>query len=136
MRSQSTVTLALFVASTLCAAAQQLPVPPRKSGNPDAAKLVNTVTASPESIAAGRRAYNQFCANCHGPSGRGDGSGASAGTTVADLTDAAWDYGSTDGEIFGVIHDGTGNEMGGYSERLKDPDIWNVVNYLRTLAKK
>lgn len=118
------------------AAGQQPPAPPRKGGNPDAAKLINPVTASPESIGAGRRAYTQFCANCHGPSGRGDGSGAAAGTPPADLTDAMWDYGSTDGEIFGVIHDGTGNEMGGYAERLKDADIWNIVNYVRTLARK
>ena len=97
---------------------------------------MNPVAASPESRSAGRRAYNQFCSNCHGATGRGDGSGAAAGTPPADLTDAVWNYGSTDGEIFSVIHDGTGNEMGGYAERLKDADIWNVVNYVRTLAKK
>ena len=55
-----------------------------------------------------RRAYSQFCANCHGASERGDGNGGAAGPPPADLTDATWDYGSTDGEIFGVIHDGTG----------------------------
>jgi mono/diheme cytochrome c family protein len=68
---------------------------------------------------------------------RGDGNGAAAaGPPPADLTDATWDYGSTDGEIYGVIHDGTSNEMGSYAERLKESDIWNLVNYIRTLAKK
>src|SRR5262245_47852676 len=85
---------------------------PRKGGNPDAAKRANPVAATPESIAAGKRAYTQFCANCHGASGRGDGSGSSAGSQPADLTDATWDYGGSDGEIFGVIHDGTSNDMG------------------------
>ena len=66
--------------------------------------------------------------------GKGDGSGGAAGAPPADLTDATWDYGSTDGEIFGVIHDGTSNDMGSYAERLKDADIWNIVNYIRTLA--
>jgi mono/diheme cytochrome c family protein len=109
---------------------------PRRGGNPEAAKRTNPVAAAPESIAAGRRSYNQYCANCHGSTGRGDGSGGAAGAMPADLTDATWDYGSTDGEIFGVIHDGTSTEMGSYAERLKDTDIWNIVNYVRTLAKK
>jgi len=125
----------LFIGGVL-AAAGQAPTAPRRGGNAEAAKRVNPVAASPESIAAGRRSYNQFCANCHGSSGKGDGNGGAAGAAPADLTDATWDYGSTDGEIFGVIHDGTSNDMGSYAERLKDADIWNIVNYVRTLAKK
>jgi mono/diheme cytochrome c family protein len=78
----------------------------------------------------------QFCANCHGTTGRGDGSGGNAGAPPADLSDAMWDYGSSDGEIFGVIHDGTSADMGSYAERMKDADIWNVINYIRTLARK
>jgi mono/diheme cytochrome c family protein len=26
--------------------------------------------------------------------------------------------------------------MGPFGERLKDNDIWNIVNYLRSIAKK
>jgi mono/diheme cytochrome c family protein len=109
---------------------------PRRGGNPEAAKLQNPVPATPESVAAGKRAYGQLCANCHGPSGKGDGS--VAGTDPpSDLTDGVWDFGSTDGEIFTVIHDGlSGKDMGGYAERLKETDIWNVVNFIRTLAQK
>src|SRR4051812_29474908 len=118
-----------FVTLGSLAAAQQSPAAPRKGGNPDAAKRTNPVAATPESIAAGKRAYTQFCANCHGPTGRGDGSGAGAGVQPPDLTDAMWDYGSSDGEIFAVIHDGTSADMGAYGERLKETDIWNVVNY-------
>jgi len=125
----------LFTCGVL-AAAGQAPTAPRRGGNPEAAKRVNPVAVSPESIAAGRRYYNQFCANCHGPTGKGDGNGGAAGAAPADLTDATWDYGSTDGEIFGVIHDGTANDMGSYAERLKDADIWNIVNYVRSLAVK
>jgi mono/diheme cytochrome c family protein len=126
--------LVVTFAATL--AAQQSPAAPRKGGNPEAAKRTNPVAASPESVAAGRRAYTQLCANCHGASGKGDGAGASAGSQPADLTDATWDYGSSDGEIFAVIHDGTSMDMGPYGERLKEADIWNVVNYIRTLARK
>jgi mono/diheme cytochrome c family protein len=134
-RILAVVVPACFLCGAL-AAAGQAPGAPRRGGNPEAAKRVNPVPSSPESVAAGRRSYSQYCANCHGSTGRGDGSGGATGAPPADLTDAVWDYGSTDGEIFGVIHDGTSNEMGSYAERLKDADIWNIVNYIRTLALK
>ena len=69
-------------ASGVLAAAGQAPTAPRRGGNPEAAKRVNPVAASPESIAAGRRAYNQFCANCHGSTGKGDGNGGAAGAAA------------------------------------------------------
>ncbi len=144
-RAAGWVALALVASAALLAAQQttsstpsttNAATAPRKGGNPEAAKLVNPVVASAESIAAGRRAYTQFCANCHGASGKGDGRGAPAGANVPDLTDAKWDYGSTDCEIFTVIHDGVSVDMGPYAERLKDADIWSVINYVRSLAPK
>jgi mono/diheme cytochrome c family protein len=125
----------LLVAGASLLVAQQPATAPHKGGNPEAAKIKNPVTSTPESLSAGKRAYTQLCANCHGASGKGDGSGASAGAQPADLTDAVWDYGSSDGEIYGVIHDGTSADMGSYAERLKETDIWNVVNFIRTLAR-
>src|SRR5262245_57552950 len=116
------VSTLLGVTFAVVLAAQQSPTMPRKGGNPEAAKRTNPVAASPESISAGRRAYTQLCANCHGATGRGDGAGASAGSLPADLTDATWDYGSSDGELFAVIHDGTSMDMGPYSERMKEAD--------------
>jgi hypothetical protein len=44
-------------------------------------------------------------------------------------------YGSSDGEIFSVIRDGTMGDMGAYAGRLTDSDMWNVVNFLRTLTQ-
>jgi cbb3-type cytochrome c oxidase subunit III len=130
------LTVAFLLAFGALVVAQPSPSGPRRGGNPEAAKRANPVAATPESIAAGKRAYGQLCANCHGPSGKGDGSGAGAGSQPPDLTDAMWDYGSTDGDMFAVIHDGTSTDMGAYGERLKETDIWNVVNYVRTLAAK
>ena len=104
-----------------------------KGGSPEAAKLENPVENTPDSAAAGRRVYQRMCARCHGPSGKGDGSTAGS-TPPSDLTDQAWDYGSTDGEIFTTIHDGSSIDMDGYAGRITDTDIWNTVNYLRSLA--
>ena len=106
---------------------------PRRGGNPEAAKIKNPVESNAESVAAGRQIYARLCARCHGPTGKGDGGGAGAGGQPADLTDDAWDFGGTDGEIFGVIHDGTSADMEGYAERINDTDIWRLVNYIRSL---
>jgi len=110
----------------------QSPTAPRKGGNPEAAKIKNPVAASAESSAAGKRVYTRMCSRCHGAEGKGDGSSASA--AVPDLTDAQWDYGGSDGEIFAVVHDGVSADMDGYAARLSDTDIWNVVNYVRSVA--
>ena len=125
----------LCAAALAVSAAAQSPSAPKKGGNPEAAKIKNPVPASPESISAGKRSYTRLCSRCHGPEGKGDGT-AATGAQPPDLTDAAWDYGGTDGEIFGVIHDGTSADMDSYAARISDAEIWNVVNYLRTLAAK
>jgi len=57
----------------------------------------------------------------------------------SDLTDDTWDLGSTDGEIFMVIRDGSGSNlaMKGLNGRpgIVDEDIWNLVNYIHSLHK-
>ena len=120
--------------SLIVMALLQSPAAPKKGGNPEAAKVKNPVASSPESIAAGKRTYTRMCGRCHGPEGKGDGSAATA--PVPDLTDDKWDYGGSDGEIFAVIHDGVSADMDGYAARLSDTDIWNVVNFVRSVGAK
>lgn len=105
----------------------------------------NPVASTPESIAAGKRAYDANCAACHGNVAQG---AAKAGITISimeeqrgrqppDLTDDQWDHGSTDGEIFAVIKRGLPpTMMPGFDGRIPDDDIWSIVNYLRTLSAK
>jgi mono/diheme cytochrome c family protein len=108
----------------------------------DAQKLQNPVAATPESIAAGSRLYAKLCANCHGVAGRGNGKLAAGmaayGQRPSDLVDSTWQHGSSDGEIFTAIRDGIGPEfsMNAYQRMLSDDEIWNVVNFVRTLAIK
>jgi mono/diheme cytochrome c family protein len=117
-------------------AAQSSPTAPKKGGNPEAAKIKNPIAANRESIGAGKRIYTRLCIRCHGPEGLGDGTGATGPVPPGDLTDDKWDYGSTDGEMFAVIHDGVSADMEGYAQRMSDTDIWNVVNYVRSLARR
>ena len=106
-------------------------------GNADAAKMRNPVPVTAESIAAGKQLYTRYCAVCHGTTGQG-GSGSDISAPAPDLTDAEWKHGSTDGEIFFVIKNGVPPDlnMEPWGDRIKDPDIWNLVNFLRSLAKK
>jgi mono/diheme cytochrome c family protein len=114
---------------TFVAAAQQ---------HPDAAKLKKPVAASPASIAAGKKLYDSQCASCHGATGKGDGkAGALLKPTPSDLTDADWKHGQTDGEIFTIIRDGSPQTgMRGYGSRIPANDIWNLVNYVRSIGPK
>lgn len=106
-------------------------------GNPEAAKVKNPVAASPESIAAGKAVFGRYCAVCHGVNGEG-GSGSDISPPAPNLTDTEWLRGGTDGEIFSTIKNGVPPDlnMEPWGDRIKDPDIWNVVNYVRSLAKK
>jgi len=107
-------------------------------GNAEAKKMKNPVESNAASIAAGKAAYSRNCRFCHGTEAKGNGPMAPEGTHPSDLTDAKWDRGSTDGEIFAVIRDGAGPkfDMKGYKSKLSETDIWNVVNYLRSLQAK
>jgi len=117
----------------------------RSQGPPDpaAAALRNPVPATPVSVAAGKKAYDENCAACHGP--RAEGS-VKAGVVISiiqeqggkqppDLTDAQWDHGSTDGAIYTAIRKGVPpTMMAAWEGRISDVEIWHIVNYLRALA--
>lgn len=114
---------------TMGAAAQQKPA---------AGAMKNPVASSAASIAAGKKLYDSQCASCHGATGKGDGKGgALLKPTPSDLTDADWKHGQTDAEIFTIIRDGSKQTgMRAYGSRIPTNDIWNLVNYVRTLSPK
>jgi cbb3-type cytochrome c oxidase subunit III len=104
--------------------------------NAEAQKLKNPEASNTESVEAGKKLYARHCASCHGPNGKGDGGMALSGGTPSDLTDDQWDFGSTDGEIFVAIRDGVSADMLAYKDKLNDKQIWQVVNFLRSVGPK
>jgi mono/diheme cytochrome c family protein len=104
--------------------------------HPEAAKLKNPVASSPESIEAGKTLYDKQCAGCHGDTGKGDGAmGEELNPKPANLTDADWKHGSSDGEIFTVIRDGVKNTgMKPYARKMTAHQTWDVVNFLRSIG--
>lgn len=103
---------------------------------PEAAKKVNPVKPTKKSIAAGKRVYEIDCAMCHGADGSGNTDLArSMKLTMPDLRDAATMKSVTDGGLFYVISKGH-SSMPNEDERAKPEEIWNLVNYVRTFAKR
>jgi cbb3-type cytochrome c oxidase subunit III len=124
-----------LVTGTMLAAAAGIAV--NGQGNPEAAKLKNPTASTPASIALGKQAFTRYCANCHGLNAEGS-PGNDLTPPAPDLTGKEWKHGSTDGEIFSSIKNGIPPEfnMAAWSDQLKDEEIWNVVSYVRSLAKK
>jgi mono/diheme cytochrome c family protein len=106
-------------------------------GNPGAAQVKNPVAPTADSAAAGKQIYLRRCASCHAASGEG-GPGNDLIPAAPSLVDDQWDHGSTDGEIFDNIKNGVAPDfnMVPFKDTLKDDEIWNVVNYVRSIAKK
>jgi mono/diheme cytochrome c family protein len=103
---------------------------------PDASKLPNPVKPTAASLAAGKRSYGFDCAMCHGKDGDGKGELATdMKLKLLDYRDPASLKAMTDGDLFYIIKNGKG-EMTGEGDRSKPEDIWNLVNYVRSLAQK
>ena len=102
----------------------------------EAAKRENPVKSSDESLARGKKQYGYDCAMCHGKSGDGKGDvAADMKLSMNDETNPALLRDRTDGELFYIIQKGKG-DMPPEGARVKDETIWDMVNYVRSLAKK
>jgi mono/diheme cytochrome c family protein len=106
--------------------------PPEYRIPPEAASQPNPVKPTTESLAKGKKMYGFDCAMCHGKDGDGKGD---MDAKVPDLTDPATLKNRTDGELYYIIQKGKG-DMPPEGDRAKPDDLWNLVNYVRSLAKK
>ena len=101
---------------------------------PEAASQPNPVKPSPETLAKGKKLYGFDCAMCHGKTGDGKGDmGDMKG--MPDFTNPDALKNRTDGELYYIIEKGKG-EMPPEGSRGKPEDLWNLVNYVRSLAVK
>ena len=96
--------------------------------------MKNPVKADAASTTAGKTLWDKNCASCHGKTGLGDGVKArTLDTPAGDFSKAAFQS-LPDGEIFGKTKTGR-EDMPKYEGKLTDEDIWNIVNFTRTLKK-
>lgn len=115
---------------------QKPPAEPEFKIPPAEAKRENPAKADSASIAAGRRLFQTQCVMCHGRNGDGKGDLAEPmQLTMRDYRDADALKDFTDGELFYILTKGKG-KMPGEEERMKPEQRWNMINYIRSLAKK
>lgn len=96
-------------------------------------KMPNPVASNAESIKDGKELWVQHCQSCHGKSGRGDGQKASQLKTEPGNFTLPATQSQPDGSLFYKISEGR-EDMPSFKKKIPDADdIWNLVNYVRTL---
>lgn len=100
-----------------------------------ASRATNPVPSDSAHLDRGRIYYDRFCAVCHGPTGAGDGTilGPDRFPFAPSLVSAAM-AGYSDGYVYAVIRQGRGL-MPAYGPRMTETERWQVVNYVRSLAR-
>jgi mono/diheme cytochrome c family protein len=102
----------------------------------EAAKQPNPVKPSAESLARAKKWWTLDCAMCHGKDGNGKGETAvEMKLKIVDFTNPETLKDRTDGEIFYIIKNGH-EDMPPEGQRIKPEENWDLVNHVRSLAKK
>jgi len=92
-------------------------------------------------LGKGKAAYQQYCASCHGPAGKGDGPmGVRMNPKLKDFADKTYNASMKDDYLVKIILEGgkaVGKspmmpKMGG---TLKESDAADIIVYLRSLTK-
>jgi mono/diheme cytochrome c family protein len=138
LKKTALIIFALLLVACVLGAQQSKPParPPADSKVPaEDAQKENPVKPTPESLAKGKKTYAIDCAMCHGENGDGKGDLAADMKNVTDFTAPDAMKNRTDGELFYIMRKGKG-EMPPEGDRAKNDDIWNLVNYIRSLKKK
>lgn len=101
---------------------------------PDEAKQIPNPLKPPQADLPGaRRVYLDKCAECHGDSGKGDGSqGKMYDPLPTNFTDAQHMEKISDGELFYKISEGH-RPMPSFKKRLTEEQRWQLVLFLRSL---
>ncbi|HYL10730.1 MAG TPA: cytochrome c [Candidatus Acidoferrales bacterium] len=141
MRQPFAIVAALLLAGVAAFSAQQekpkdsQASPAEFKVPPEEAKRTNPTKATPQSLAEARRLYGFECAMCHGKDGDGKGDLVEQmKLQMQDLRDPATTEKLTDGEIFYIVTKGKGQMPP--EDRLSDSQKWQLVNLVRSFAKK
>jgi mono/diheme cytochrome c family protein len=105
-----------------------------------AVMLSTALIAQSADAEQGKKLYGQFCASCHGQSGKGDGAAAAAlNPKPRDHTDKEYMSKMSDADMLNVIKNGGASIgrsplMPPWGASLKDEQIQDIVAYIRTLC--
>jgi|SRR3990172_11687330 len=96
--------------------------------------IKNPLTYNEESIKKGKTTFTQLCVPCHGDKGKGDGVASAALNPKPGNLISAKVQAQKDGAIFWKLTNGKG-AMVSYDLILTKEQRWQLVNYIRSLAK-
>ena len=98
-------------------------------------QLKNPIASDANGLKEAKKLYISNCSPCHGNGGKGDGiASASVNPKPADHTSAAIQK-ETDGSLYWKLTEGR-SPMPSYKQILTDAQRWQLINFIRTLAKK
>jgi mono/diheme cytochrome c family protein len=101
----------------------------------EAKKLKNPIAPSAAAMGSARLIYLDKCAQCHGETGKGDGTeGKMYDPAPSNLTDAKHMSTRTDGELFYQISEGR-KPMPAFKKRLSEEQRWQLVLFVRSFAE-
>ena len=83
----------------------------------------------------GAAVFKNFCQECHGPGGKGDGPVAQRGFPPPPTLTADHAVNMKDGQLFHILTYGQGN-MPSYASQLSRQDRWRVILYVRSLQQR
>ncbi len=99
----------------------------------DVVAYLYTFGMSEDSLALGRQVYRQYCQNCHGLRGAGDGpQAASLARQPRDWTDPALLAQRSASELYQTVLTGLSPAMPAFKTELTEEQRWAVVSYLRS----
>ncbi len=102
---------------------------------PEAKSIKRAAPADERAAERGKRLYRQNCLPCHGETGKGEGPmGKAIGAHPGNLTDKARMGKHSDGEIYWKTAKGK-LPMPAFDQKLNEKEIWDLVSYVRSLAK-
>jgi mono/diheme cytochrome c family protein len=82
----------------------------------------------------GKSVFAANCQKCHGPTGLGNGPDADPKAKPANLTQSNADV-NPDGVLYYKIWNGHTKAMPAFKSKLTKPDVWAVVEYVKSLRK-
>ncbi len=101
------------------------------------AGMENSIEADEASITRGQEIYSDYCAECHGDGGMGDGPNSEM-LNPAPAPLAHTSRMMSDAYFFWRISEGgaaAGTGMLSFKDKLGEEEIWDIINYLRALGQ-
>jgi len=93
----------------------------------------NPTKFTEDSVEKGKKLYATQCAMCHGKTGDGKGDLAAVmHVSPPDFTKPDTLAKRTDGDLFAIVDKGSPS-MPAEEKRLKDNQVWDLVNFMRTM---